>query len=91
MGNADTSPAMKFHGVAGDFCIHSSYFTEFLPFFKTHRSCFPDLLNHPVTHICACAIRSFSFLLSQDRQEVIRAALVTEMHPAAGMLLETLR
>lgn len=59
--------------------------------FETHCSCFADLLNHPVTHICACAIRSFSFLLSQGRQEVIRAALVTEMHSAASMQLETLR
>lgn len=45
--------------------------------FKIHRSCSTDLLNNPVTHICKLAIRVFSFLLSQHRQEVIRSAFVT--------------
>lgn len=53
--------------------------------FEIHRSCFTDLLNHPVTHICTLAIKIFAFLLSQHRQEMIRSALVTEMHAAAGM------
>lgn len=76
MSNADTSRVMKLHGVQEASAFTAPISLSFF-FFKIRHSCFTELLNHPVTHTCACAIRSFSFLLSQDRQEVIRAALVT--------------
>lgn len=59
--------------------------------FEIHRSCFTDLLNHPMTHICTLAIKIFSFLLSQQRQEVIRSALATERCVLRQACIETLR
>jgi len=63
--------------------VHGSFSLGFF-LFETHRSCFTDLLNHPVTHICMLAITIFSFLLSQQRQEARRSALVTERDACCG-------
>lgn len=53
-------------------------------FFEIYRSCFTDLLNHPVTHICTLAIKIFAFLLSQHRQEAISSALVPVRDACCG-------
>lgn len=92
MGNADTSSVMKFHGVAGGFCIHSSYFTGFLLFFFKYTAAAPQIYSITQWHIFVLWPWGVSLSCSaRNRQEVIRAASVTEMHPAAGMQLETPR